>query len=346
MNTQQDEHIEYKKPPRKNLYVRIFLITFLICAVVFAGGYILFNKFLDSTPMGDSDGDFDGKYNVLIPGEGIFANEFKDSERVNVLLMGNTNEGLADTIMLASFDPETKKVDVISVPRDTYHKPAENSKANYKINSVMHDGPEALAQAVHEELAGIPINYYALVSYKGVEKIVDSIGGVPMDVPMHMKYTSKKQDLHIDIPKGEQVLDGEHAVQFLRFRSGYATADIGRIGAQQEFVKAAAKEALGLKLPKVARTVIKNVESDLSIRAMLYMAKTAKGMQSDGVSTFMLPGKPEMIHGGSYWKPAELPEIEQMLRDIYAPPAVPDPAETTESTESTEGTTKPALETN
>jgi LCP family protein required for cell wall assembly len=241
--------------------------------------------------------------------------------------MGNTDEGLADTIMLASFDPESKKLDVISVPRDTYRKPEKDSKANYKINSVMHDGPEALAQAVHEELAGIPINYYALVSYEGVEKIVDSIGGVPMDVPMDMKYTSKKQNLYIDIPKGEQVLDGEHAVQFLRFRSGYATADIGRIGAQQEFIKAAAKEALGLKLPKVAKTVINNVESDLSIRAMLYMAKSAVGMQSDAISTYMLPGKGEMIHGGSYYKPADISEIEQMLREIYAPPPAPESEE-------------------
>jgi LCP family protein required for cell wall assembly len=322
---------------KKNPFLRIFLITFLICAVLFAGGYLLFNKFLDSTPMGSSGGKFNGTHNVLIPGEGIFANEFKDSERINVLLMGNTDEGLADTIMLASFDPVTKRVDVISVPRDTRHKPAEGSKANYKINSVMHDGPEALAQAVHEELAGIPINYYALVSYKGVKKIVNSIGGVPMDVPMDMKYTSKKQKLYIDIPKGEQVLDGEHAVQFLRFRSGYATADIGRIGAQQEFIKSAAKEALGLKLPKVARTVIKNVESDLSVRAMLSMAKTANGMQSDAVNTYMLPGKPDMINGGSYWVPAEMTEVEQMLRDIYAPPVVEEPAETTEPAESTEG---------
>ena len=93
-------------------------------------------------------------------------------------------------------------------------------------------------------LLGMPIHYYAMVDYDGVSTIVDSMGGIPMDIPFRMRYNDPydKPPLHIDIPEGQQILDGEHAVQFLRYRHGYPEGDIGRVKAQQAFMKAAFKQ--------------------------------------------------------------------------------------------------------
>ncbi|MDR3072240.1 MAG: LCP family protein [Clostridiales Family XIII bacterium] len=268
---------------------------------------------------------------VLIPGEGIFAADYADSKRVNVLLLGATDEGLADVIMLASFDPESKRADIISIPRDTYYERAGYSGSWLKINAVFHDGPEAMCQAVHNILLGIPINYYAVIDYNGVANIVDAIGGVPMDVPFYMSYRS--EGITIDIPAGQQVLDGAHAVQFIRYRSGYDNGDIGRVEAQQKFVKSAAKQALGLNLPNVIKTVVANVNSDLTNRAIVYLGGKAVGMDSNNISTAMLPGTDGNIAGLSFWIRGEDYAIEQIVRAVYNGP----PTATSEAAVEQEG---------
>ena len=123
-------------------------------------------------------------------------------------------------------------MDLISIPRDTYfHRDGYNSEGENKINAAYRKDPVNTARAVSEVLLGMPINYYAVIDYKGVANIVDSMGGVPMDIEFNMKYTDPYDTppLVINIPKGHQVLDGKHAVQFLRFRHGYVEGDIGRV---------------------------------------------------------------------------------------------------------------------
>jgi LCP family protein required for cell wall assembly len=295
--------------------------------ILFVGAAYGVNTFLNSAPASKSGvvakQQTEEKLDLLIPGEGIFKSEFYDSKRVNVLLYGTTDESLADTIMLCSFDPETKAVDVISVPRDTYYEREGFTYGGYlKINAAALEGPLELCKAVHNVLRGIPINYYAMVNYDGVAKIVDSMGGVPMDVPMDMKYTSKKQNLYINLKKGEQVLDGEHAVQFLRFRKGYINADLGRVNAQQEFVKSAVNQAMGLDLPKVAVAAVKNVDSTITPNAVLYLADKAKGMSNNSITTFTLPGAGDTKGGLSFFFRAEDAKIENMLRAAYNPVGV------------------------
>jgi LCP family protein required for cell wall assembly len=323
--------------PRK-AFAKFFVVTFLCCVVGITAGLGALDSFLGQKPMDQSEalgteiiesaGQTAEKLNVLIPAEGIFKTDidFKDSKRVNILLFGNTlnnskQKGLTDTIMLGSFDPEAKKFDIISVPRDTYYeREGYANSAFLKINSVMEtDGIKGACESVHDVLQGIPINYYAVVDYNGIAKIIDSIGGVPMDIPFNMYYTDRKQGLYIDLKKGQQTLDGVHAIQFLRYRKGYTDGDIGRVDAQQRFVKAAIKESLGLNLPNVAQTVVDNVDSDIDVRAMVYLATNASSLTSDTVSSHMLPGSDGHISGSklSFWIPAESDEVVDMLREIY-----------------------------
>lgn len=257
----------------------------------------------------------------LVDENSPFYEEFKDSKRVNILVMG-VNKGLTDTIMLASYDMENQRVDVISVPRDTYYyREGYLSPSAHKINAVYgSDGVIGTAKAVSDVLLGIPINYYAVIEYDGVSKVVDAMGGVPMNIPFRMVYNDPYDTppLKIDIPEGNQVLDGATAVKYLRYRHGYTQGDIGRVGAQQEFVKAAFKQALGKDLLKVIKTTMTNVDSDLSLGMALKIGSNAMGLEQGSLVTYLTPGASGTNNGASYWR-TDSKEIETMIQTIYAP---------------------------
>ena len=93
-------------------------------------------------------------------------------------------------------------------------------------------------------LTGLPVHYYVVVNPDGFRRIIDTLDGVWIDVPIRMYYSDPDQGLYIDLKPGYQLLDGKKAEQFCRFRSGYANADLGRIEAQQNFVKALFEQKL------------------------------------------------------------------------------------------------------
>lgn len=224
------------------------------------------------------------------------------SKRVNFLLMGM--EGArSDTMIFVSFDPKEKKVDMVSIPRDTYyHTEGYDLADQRKINAVYgRSKTEGSKKAVEEILGQVPVHHYVMIDYKGVEKIVDSIGGVEVNVPFHMKYYDPTDNppLRIDIPKGKQVLNGEQAVKFLRFRHnndmtvGYPDGDLGRIRAQQEFLKSAIKKSLSLKLVNVVSTAFDYVKTDVKLSEALSYAVSVIGIDMDDISMTTLPGKAE-----------------------------------------------------
>lgn len=270
------------------------------------------------------------------------AKAFRDANRVNILMLG-VNDGMTDTIMLGSYDMDAGRVDIISVPRDTYYaRESARSAAELKINSI-YGVKKAVgtASAVSDLLMGMPIHYYVVVDYKAVKKVVNSMGGVPMNIPFHMRYSDPydKPPLEIDIPKGYQVLNGDKAVEFLRFRKGaegyqgYPEGDIGRIKAQQEFVKSAFRQALGLSLPKVVNTVLENVDSDIPLGMAAKLAAKAAGLDGEDVQTIMIPGEAGNRQGLSFWLPDEK-GIEEMLMQIYGvQPEASEPEEETDGAE-------------
>ena len=165
---------------------------------------------------------------------------------------------------------------------------------------------------------GIPINYYAIIDYDAVESIVDGVGGVPIDVPKAMKYDDPYDDppLHIRIPAGQQSLDGEHAVQYLRFRKGYSNGDIGRVEAQQVFMKSLFKQCVEHGIVDSAKLITSNVKSDVTLGAASKYALKAMGLESNAITTYTLPGEGQYIGATSYYIQDEA-KTEEMLLEIY-----------------------------
>ncbi len=309
------------KKPKNTMqnFFRTFLIAFAIFVVLCTPGLAIFGKAADHQFLGGGDNvSLKEKLPAIVEEDSPFFEAFQDKDRVNIMMLG-VNDNLTDTIMVASFDMDAKHVDLISVPRDTYyHRTGYNSDGENKINAAYRGNPVNTAKAVSEVLLGMPINYYAVIDYDGVAHIVDAMGGVPMNIEFNMKYKDPydKPPLVINIPKGQQVLDGKHAVQFLRYRHGYTEGDIGRVKAHQKFMKSAFKQCLGFDLPKITKTVFDNVESDITLGVATKLATKAVGISADDIETYLLPGTPQSAAPWFVIPNAE--KTAEMIHEIYS----------------------------
>jgi cell envelope-related function transcriptional attenuator common domain len=299
-------------------FIRTFLLAFIIFVILCTPGMAIFGKVADWKFIGDNKVVLEEQLPTIVDKDSPFFKAFKDKNRVNILLLG-INDNLTDTIMVASLDMDAKHVDLISIPRDTYyHREGHNSEGENKINAAYQGNPLNTAIAVSDVLLGMPINYYAIIDYKGIENIVDAMGGVPMDIKFDMKYKDPYDDppLIINIPKGHQVLDGKHAVQFLRYRKGYLEGDLGRVKAHQEFMKSAFKQCISFDLPKIATKVFQNVESDITLGKATTIAKTAMGITADDIETYTLPGTPQT--SAPWYVIPDAEKTSKMINQIYS----------------------------
>ncbi len=303
--------------------VKSFVKVFLVCLVLFTLILIPVVKVISGVQIfngieGVNEG-IEEEMSVLVDPNSPFFDAFSEANRVNMLVVG-VNDNLTDTIMLVSWDMGLNHVDVISVPRDTYYeRPGYTSAGQRKINAIYaSEGIVGTANAVSTILKGIPINYYAIIDYEAVKAIVDGIGGVPIYVPKAMKYDDPYDDppLHISIPAGQQVLDVEHAIQYLRFRKGYANGDIGRVQAQQEFIKALFKQCIDNGIVDSAKLITSNIQSDVTLGAATKYALKAVGLEGNDIETYTLPGDGQYIGNTSYY--VHFPDqTEVMLQTIY-----------------------------
>lgn len=225
-----------------------------------------------------------------------------------ILIAGTDKDGYrTDTLMLLSIDKNDRALRLLSIPRDThvdapYSVPKINSACGYAGG-----GKAGMAELMTQvtKLVGFKPDGYALVDLDAFVKIVDLMGGVDFDVPMDMRYSDPSQGLEIKLSAGKQHLDGAEAIQLVRFRSGYAMADITRTSVQRDFVKAAftqwANVKSVVKLPVLMGILRKNVTTDLSAANMMWLCRAILSCGVSNMTTDILPGTPAYIGRGSYY---------------------------------------------
>lgn len=309
-----------RKPNTTTTFMKYFLTTFLISIMVLTPASMIFEDVVDIRIFGESETNLMEELPVLVDEDSIFFESFQEKNRVNVLLLG-INDHLADTIMVASLDYDAKHVDLISIPRDTYYfREGYHNIGSLKINAIYQedDGVLQTAEVVSEILLGMPLHFYAIIDYAGIEEIVDTIGGVPMSIPFDMKYSDPTDDppLYINIPEGDQVLNGEQSVQFLRYRKGYIEGDIGRVKAQQEFMKSAFRQMLGLDLLKVTKVIMKNIESDINVSTATKITTKVLGMEGDSIETYVMPSTLQEV--APYYVYPDSEGIAEVVTKIYS----------------------------
>ena len=241
-------------------------------------------------------------------------NTKKNLSEIKVLILGvstDLDSELTDTIMVASYNPNTQKANLLSIPRDSYTgKNTAKATASLKINALynIEKTPEKTLKAVNE-ITWLDIKYYVIVKTEALIQLVDAIGGVEFNVPIDMKYDDPTQDLHIDLKAGTQKLDGEKAEQVLRFRhsnpdkitgqmstypSEYGNDDFGRMRTQRDFISALLKQTLKpgniFKLGEILEIAHKNVETNLELSYIKDYIPYAVEFNTDNLQTATLPG--------------------------------------------------------
>ena len=231
-------------------------------------------------------------------------------KRFYTILIGGLDDenGGSDTNILTAVDAEGGSINAVSLPRDTLLNVTWSVK---KLNNAYHHGGISSTMEQVSNLLGIPVDYYITVDLRAFVELVDAIEGVDFDIPVDMDYDDPVQDLHIHFAKGPRHLTGQEALEVVRWRqnndgSGYATADIGRIGTQQEFLKAVAKQALQLsnwdKIRPMAEIFQKWVDTDLELANLVWLGEQALTVGSDNISFHTLPGDGAGYYkGGSYY---------------------------------------------
>ena len=245
----------------------------------------------------------------------------------NVLVVGTDKVGLnTDTILVMSLDSVNNKANVMSIPRDTMSNVSRSVKkinAAYAVGAKKGKGNIDNLKKEVSYLLGFEVDNYVVVNLSAFEELIDAIGGVTIDVPRNMNYDDPYQDLHIHINKGVQTLNGAQAVGFVRYRSGYAEGDLGRVKAQQLFIEAVAKQLSSAstitKLPKLAEIVLRNTDTDLTNGEMLWFGKKALEVDmSTDLQMFVLPGEARMVNRLSYYLPNEA-EILEIVNQYFNP---------------------------
>lgn len=279
---------------RKKAVQRVALAAFIVVLVVVMGGAAWAWMKLKS-----AENNFQGNA-ALDEGLEDALTERVPDEPFTVLLLGQDNRpgedaARADTIIVARIDPENDKVWMLSIPRDTRVQiPGHGTQ---KINAAtFYGGPSLMVETV-EGFLGMPINHYMDIDFDGFIQVVDSLGGVWVDVDTEIddpKASSHGSFTASHIDKGYQLLDGDHALTFVRSRD-FPDADFTRMRHQQQFFKALADQATKfgnvLKIPGMVEDVSQYMSSDMSLNQIVDVAMALRDMGGANVQTATVMGE-------------------------------------------------------
>jgi polyisoprenyl-teichoic acid--peptidoglycan teichoic acid transferase len=262
--------------------------------------------------------------NIMVLGVKVLTTDLQDppagSENLKYEALTNSLDGLSDTMLMVRFDPQQRKLVVLSIPRDT--RTWVQGVGLTKLNEANYDGGPALAARATSELLGnVGIDRYIRINVQGVEKLVDALGGVKLYVPLDMHYEDESQHLYIDLKKGEQHLNGAQALQFLRFRYD-SFGDIGRVQRQQMLMKALMQQALNpatlARVPQILSVIQANLDTNLSVEELVALVGFASQSARPTTQMLMVPGDfstPEQYEA-SYWLPDQR-KLDAMVAQYF-----------------------------
>lgn len=299
-NKQIEDKNKKNKRKKKKTWKKVLIVILLILIMII--GWFAYRTYKNG-------GGLSGMLATVV---GHDENTKKNLKEIKVLVLGvstDLDSELTDTIMVASYNPNTQKANLLSIPRDTFTGKYKNkATASQKINALynINKNPQKTLDAVNE-ITGLDIQYYVLVRTEALIKLVDAIGGVEFNVPIDMKYDDPTQDLHIDLKAGVQKLNGDKAEQLLRWRhsnykngvmttypSEYGNDDFGRMRTQRDFIVETLKQTLKpgniFKIGEILEIAHKNVETKLELSYIKDYIPYAVEFNTENMTTATLPG--------------------------------------------------------
>ncbi len=255
------------------------------------------------------------------------------TDRINILLLGVDDRGdttappRSDTMIIVSIDPSSKTVGMVSIPRDLLV--TIPGYGDDKINAAYPYGSQAditgpgLAEATVEYNFHIKIDYYAEVDFTGFQKIVDTLGGVTLDVATPLKDDEYPGALNnytrVLFHTGVQHMDGKSALQYARTR--HDDNDFARGNRQQQVLRALRAQGTQLGLITKAPTLIgelgDTVRTDLSLTQTLSLAKLGTQIDSSNIHSYsLLPAVTESSTAAGYYLLPDWNAIGQIMNQV------------------------------
>lgn len=355
---QPEEKIKSEKKPKKKKFVlklTIYLIVFFVTGLLVFSSQVLVSEQGSSTwfmrlPLIKQIKKLAESADRTLKGE--------NEDRVNILLLGmggSKHDGgyLTDTIMLASLEPSTKKVVLVSIPRDLA-VPIENMGWK-KINSVNAyaerdkegSGGLATSQAI-SDILNTPIDYYVRIDFDGFVNIVDELGGLTIDVKNVLNdysypimgredaepYESRFEHLYIE--KGQQEMNGELALKYARSRhaAGIEGSDFSRAKRQQLIIEAVKEKALSAemllkpnKILSILNEMNEHISTNLKVWEIARLWELSKEIQKENITSKVLDNSPGGLlmddrgeEGAYILRPrsGDFSEIQYFINNIFS----------------------------
>ena len=306
----------------KNKSVNVFMFIFL----VFLSIIVLLSTILGSYMLARRVGQLKNNslstkleaYNI----ENDFWNFDKfDDEYDNILFCGIDNFQNTDVIMVISINKKLHNINILRIPRDTYIGEHYNTG---KINAVYSRPKENLTGAdtlTYEinNIFRIKIDKYIFMTLDIFENMVDDIGGVDIklkkDVPIDANNIIKAGNVH---------LNGKLGADFVRHRKSYLTGDIGRINAQEQFVKALGKKLIKEKYINNVGFLNKyynQIETNIGRKEVGRYTEALKDVNVDDIKTFVFQGMPVMHNKYSVYV-LDVKNVVEILNKYFVPSKV------------------------
>ncbi len=226
-------------------------------------------------------------------------------------------KGRSDTILILSCNPLKNTLNILNIPRDTKIKIP--SHGYEKINYLNPVGGPYYTKKYIEKFLRIKIDHFVIINLHGLNKIIDEIGGIVIDVPQRMHYNDRAGRLYINLFPGKQTLNGEQTIGFLRFRHDNL-GDIGRIQRQQAFIRSLSEKMLDpvifTKLPQLISIYKKTILTDLTPRDIIKIANFVRNVPSRNQNIVILPGEFGSRKNISYWIP-NYKEINAVINKLF-----------------------------
>lgn len=317
----------WKRVPSLRRLILFSTFLFIVAAGTLVGGFVYIQEFVE--PLAATGGGIGGIFEwKKKPGAIAFP---MDKDRMNILVLGidynRDSKGMpyskgarSDTMMVVSLSPTADFLNILSIPRDVYTE-ISPSLGMEKINAAYSYGGIKQTIETVENFTGVNIDHYVIVKVHGAKKCFDAIGGLELDVEKNMDYDDNWGQLHIHLKKGRQVLNGDQAIGYARFRMD-EEGDRGRMRRQQQTIKALIKKlkdpAIIMKAPELAKAVKETLETDLKIAEMVDLAMLYQSFDPKKLRGGQIVGNDEMVNGVSMiipYQPENSKTIRRLLKD-------------------------------
>jgi LCP family protein required for cell wall assembly len=306
--------------------LKIFLIVFLIITATVSGAALSFIENLGRfphipplplpRPLPES-GDMPPPASFVIPAM---------QGAVNILIVGLDDvdsSQRADAIALARIEQDRKFVRVMAIPRDS--RVQIPGRGWDKINHAYVYGGLDLLKSTVMNLMNVGIDYFVVVNYDAFPRIINLLGGIDIYVEKKLVYTDYSGKLFINIPQGQQHMNGKTALEYVRFRHD-PLGDIGRVQRQQKFISILMEKlkspSIIWKIPSLVDEALSALNTDLSPMDGIRLAQFVSSLPNRRIELLMAPGRAAYIGNVSYWIIDVQAASIAYIRDIEEKPAV------------------------